>query len=159
MLQARGSAGEYRGEVSGLSAHGGSMGVAWPGGVSGNQVETSRSCSSRYERVGNAHLGLEDSGNDGVDIAESLPSPSAAVADRIGQLAGIDHPHMAALSQTSQQSTMAADFDRALDMLLDGIQACSTTNWPLRRENANKSSGTSRHRPSRDTATHPREPT
>jgi hypothetical protein len=29
---------------------------------------------------------------------------------------------MAPLAQTSQRSTMAADFDRALDMLLTGIQ-------------------------------------
>ena len=99
-----------------------------------------------------------------VELAGPAATPdreqaNAAVADRIGQLAGIDHPHMAALSQTSQQSTMAADFDRALDMLLYGIQACSTTTGPLRRENAKKSSGASRHRPSRDTATHPREPT
>lgn len=44
------------------------------------------------------------------------------VAKRIGHLAGSEHPHMATLAQTSQRSTMAADFDRALDMLLTGIQ-------------------------------------
>jgi len=32
---------------------------------------------------------------------------------------------MAALAQTSQSSTMAADFDRAVDMLLEGIAARS----------------------------------
>jgi AcrR family transcriptional regulator len=52
---------------------------------------------------------------------------NAAVAQRIGDLAGAEHPHMAALAQTSQTSTMAADFDRAIDMLLAGIQARSAT--------------------------------
>ncbi len=51
---------------------------------------------------------------------------NAVVAERIGQLAAIHYPHMAALAQTSQRSTMAADFDRALDMLLTGIQTRST---------------------------------
>jgi AcrR family transcriptional regulator len=48
---------------------------------------------------------------------------NAVIAKRIGQLAGTDHPHMAALAETSQRSTMAADFNRALDMLLAGIEA------------------------------------
>jgi AcrR family transcriptional regulator len=43
-------------------------------------------------------------------------------AKRIGHLAGSEHPHMATLAQTSQRSTMAADFNRGLDMLLTGIQ-------------------------------------
>lgn len=43
-------------------------------------------------------------------------------ARRIGRLAGDGHPHLAALASTSQQSSMSADFDRALDMLLAGIQ-------------------------------------
>jgi AcrR family transcriptional regulator len=47
-------------------------------------------------------------------------------AKRIGALAGSEHPHMAALAETSQRSTMAADFDRALDMLLAGIQERSS---------------------------------
>jgi len=47
------------------------------------------------------------------------------IAKRIGDLAGAEHPHMAALAQTSQSSTMAADFDRAVDMLLEGIAARS----------------------------------
>jgi AcrR family transcriptional regulator len=47
-------------------------------------------------------------------------------AKRIGGLAGSEHPHMAALAETSQRSTMAADFDRALDMLLAGIQERSS---------------------------------
>ncbi len=47
---------------------------------------------------------------------------NAVVAERIGHLAGSEHPHMARLAQTSQRSTMTADFDRALDMLLAGIQ-------------------------------------
>ncbi|MGE2816399.1 TetR/AcrR family transcriptional regulator [Mycobacterium heidelbergense] len=47
---------------------------------------------------------------------------NAAAAKRIGELAGAEHPHMAALAKTSQRSTMAADFDRALEMLLAGIR-------------------------------------
>lgn len=46
-------------------------------------------------------------------------------AQRIGDLAGAEHPHMAALAETSQRSTMGDDFDRALDMLLTGIQAAT----------------------------------
>jgi len=65
-----------------------------------------------------------------VELAGPLPSidreqANVALAERIGHLAGADHPHMAALAQTSQASTMAADFERALDMLLDGIRARS----------------------------------
>jgi AcrR family transcriptional regulator len=48
---------------------------------------------------------------------------NADIAERIGELAGTEHPYMAALSETSRRSTMAADFDRALDMLLTGIEA------------------------------------
>ena len=48
---------------------------------------------------------------------------NAAIAQHIGDLAGTEHPHLAALAQTSQRSTMGDDFDRALDMLLTGIQA------------------------------------
>jgi AcrR family transcriptional regulator len=48
---------------------------------------------------------------------------NAVIAKRIGQLAGSAHPHMAALAATSQRSTMAADFDRALEMLLAGVEA------------------------------------
>jgi hypothetical protein len=50
---------------------------------------------------------------------------NAVIAKRIGDLAGTEHPHLAALAQISQGSTMRADFDRALDMLLSGIQAAS----------------------------------
>jgi len=69
-----------------------------------------------------------------VELAGPLPTTEAAtdreqanaeVAERIGRLAGTDHPHMAALARTSQASTMAADFDRAIDMLLAGIRARS----------------------------------
>jgi AcrR family transcriptional regulator len=70
-----------------------------------------------------------------VELAGPLSTPdreqsNAAVARRIGELAGAEHPHMAALAKTSQRSTMAADFDRALDMLLAGIQlrAATATN-------------------------------
>ncbi|CAM4381082.1 Tetracycline repressor protein class E [Mycobacterium basiliense] len=47
----------------------------------------------------------------------------AAVAARIGGLAGAEHPHIAALSWTSQQSSALADFERALDILLAGIES------------------------------------
>lgn len=47
---------------------------------------------------------------------------NVVAAERIGSLAGDEHPCMAALSITSRQSSMSADFDRALDMLLAGIQ-------------------------------------
>lgn len=46
-----------------------------------------------------------------------------AVAARIGGLAGAEHPHIAALAQASQRSTPAADFERALDILLAGIES------------------------------------
>jgi AcrR family transcriptional regulator len=45
----------------------------------------------------------------------------AAVAARIGGLAGTEHPHIAALAQISQQSTAGADFERGLGFLLDGL--------------------------------------
>lgn len=51
---------------------------------------------------------------------------NALMAKRIGNLAGAEHPQMAALAETSQRSTMAADFDRALDMLLAGIETATT---------------------------------
>ena len=54
--------------------------------------------------------------------ADDREQSNAVIAKRIGGLAGSEHPHMAALAETSQRSTMAADFDRALDMLLAGIQ-------------------------------------
>jgi AcrR family transcriptional regulator len=54
--------------------------------------------------------------------ADDREQSNATAAKRIGGLAGSEHPHMAALAETSQRSTMAADFDRALDMLLAGIQ-------------------------------------
>jgi AcrR family transcriptional regulator len=50
---------------------------------------------------------------------------NAGAAKRIGELAGTEHPHMAALAETSRRSSMAADFERALDMLLNGIQAAT----------------------------------
>jgi AcrR family transcriptional regulator len=62
-----------------------------------------------------------------VELAGPLASTdrddaNAVGAKRIGHLAGSEHPHMATLAQTSQHSTMAADFNRGLDMLLTGIQ-------------------------------------
>lgn len=46
-----------------------------------------------------------------------------AVAARIGGLAGTHYPHIAALAETSQQSTAVADFERGLDILLAGIES------------------------------------
>ncbi len=46
-----------------------------------------------------------------------------AVAERIGGLAGAEHPHVAALAQVSRQSTAAADFERGLDILLAGVES------------------------------------
>lgn len=63
-----------------------------------------------------------------VELAGPLAGPDrnaeqAAAAAKIGQLAGVEHPRLATLAQTSQQSSAVADFARALDMLLTGIQA------------------------------------
>jgi AcrR family transcriptional regulator len=49
-----------------------------------------------------------------------LAGPLAA---RVGELAGLDFPHIAALSEVSQRSTAEDDFARGLGFLLDGIQA------------------------------------
>lgn len=53
-------------------------------------------------------------------------SEQVAVASQIGRLAGVEHPRLAALALTSQQSSAAADFERALDMLLAGVQSRSS---------------------------------
>ena len=52
-------------------------------------------------------------------------SEQVAVASQIGRLAGAEHPRLAALAVTSRQSNAEADFHRALDMLLVGIQSRS----------------------------------
>ncbi len=52
-------------------------------------------------------------------------SEQVAVASQIGRLAGVEHPRLAALAVASQQSSAAADFERALDMLLAGVQSRS----------------------------------
>jgi hypothetical protein len=39
--------------------------------------------------------------------------------------AGAEHPRLAALAQTSQRSMAVAEFNRAFDMLLDGVQSRS----------------------------------
>jgi AcrR family transcriptional regulator len=49
-------------------------------------------------------------------------SEQVAVASQIGRLAGAEHPQLAALSVTSQQSSAEADFNRSLDMLLAGVR-------------------------------------
>ena len=48
-----------------------------------------------------------------------------AAAARIGRLAHAEHPNVAALSQTSQRSSAAADFERGLDILLAGVASRS----------------------------------
>lgn len=63
-----------------------------------------------------------------VELAGPLAGPDrnaeqAAVAARIGQLAGTEHPRLATLAQTSRQSSAEADFSRALDMLLVGMRS------------------------------------
>lgn len=52
------------------------------------------------------------------------------VAARIGKLAGAEHPHLAALSQVSRQSSAAADFERGLGMLLAGIKSLGSGATP-----------------------------
>jgi AcrR family transcriptional regulator len=64
------------------------------------------------------------------ELAGPLAGPDrdaeqVAVAAQIGRLAGVEHPRLAALAQTSQQSSAAADFDRALDLLLAGVHSAS----------------------------------
>jgi AcrR family transcriptional regulator len=49
-----------------------------------------------------------------------LAGPLAA---QIGELAGRDHPHIAALAEASQRSAAEDDFARGLGFLLDGIGA------------------------------------
>jgi len=65
-----------------------------------------------------------------VELAGPLAGPDrdaaqVAMAAHIGRLAGAEHPRLAALARTSQQSSAVADFDRALDMLLVGVQSRS----------------------------------
>lgn len=45
------------------------------------------------------------------------------VAARMGALASVRHHRLAALAEVSQRSSATADFERALDLLLTGIQA------------------------------------
>jgi AcrR family transcriptional regulator len=64
------------------------------------------------------------------ELAGPLAGPDrdteqTAVASQIGRLAGVEHPRLAALAVTSQRSSAAADFDRALDMLLAGVRSRS----------------------------------
>lgn len=42
-------------------------------------------------------------------------------ADRIGAIAGAEHPHIAALSRVAMRTSVADDFSRGLQMLVDGI--------------------------------------
>ena len=63
-----------------------------------------------------------------VELAGPLAGPDRddqqrQVAARIGGLAADRHHRLAALAEVSQRSTAEADFERALDLLLTGIQA------------------------------------
>ncbi len=62
------------------------------------------------------------------ELAGPLAGPArdqeqTVVAGRIGVLATMEHPHIAALAQVSQRSTAAADFDRGLGILLAGSKS------------------------------------
>jgi hypothetical protein len=59
-----------------------------------------------------------------------------AVAAHIGRLAGGEHRRLAALAQTSQQSTAVGDFYRALAMVLAGVQSRSRSRQLLDRTTA-----------------------
>jgi AcrR family transcriptional regulator len=56
---------------------------------------------------------------------------NAAGAARIGELAGDEYPHIAALAKVSDRSTAAEDFRRGLEILLQGI--ASVEQRPVRR--------------------------
>lgn len=51
---------------------------------------------------------------------------NTAGAARVGAMAGIEFPHIAALARVSQRSSAAADFRRAMSMFLAGLVACET---------------------------------
>jgi len=57
---------------------------------------------------------------------------NAAGAVRIGELAGDEYPHIAALAKVSDRSTAAEDFRRGLEILLQGI--ASVEQRPVRRQ-------------------------
>lgn len=48
---------------------------------------------------------------------------AGAAAARIGEVAGTDHPHIAALSRVAVTTSVEDDFDGGLRMLIDGIAA------------------------------------
>lgn len=74
-----------------------------------------------------AVLGLV-SGSAQAELAGPLASAGrdreqVTVAARIGRLAAAEHQHIAALAQTSQQSSAVADFRRGLEILLAGVES------------------------------------
>ncbi|MEX7468979.1 TetR/AcrR family transcriptional regulator [Mycobacterium adipatum] len=55
-------------------------------------------------------------------LATDTDDPGDAAA-RIGAVAGVAHPHIAALSKVAAQTSVDDDFSRGLQMLVDGIAA------------------------------------
>ncbi|GAS96759.1 TetR family transcriptional regulator [Mycolicibacterium canariasense] len=55
------------------------------------------------------------------ELAGPLTGSAAEAADRIGSLAGAEHPHIAALAQVAITTPVERDFTTGLAMLIDGI--------------------------------------
>jgi hypothetical protein len=60
-------------------------------------------------------------------VEQDREQANAVAAERIGRPASDEHPGLAALANVSQRSSMSADFECALDMLLADIQTRSNT--------------------------------
>lgn len=54
-------------------------------------------------------------------LARRAGADARQVAEHIGTLAGETYPHLAALSRVAMRTTVEDDFDRGLQMLVDGI--------------------------------------
>lgn len=77
---------------------------------------------SDHDRLSAFHavLGLV-TGAAQAELSGPLTAGAAEAAERIGAVAAPDHPHVAALSRVAAVTTVEADFDGGLRMLLDGI--------------------------------------